>query len=143
MTSEKAAEIISTFCRMQMRSKKDIPIRASEMGLLILTAHSDTPLTPVKAAGYFHISKSRITAMLLPLIENGYIQKKPSSDDGRSYILVATGKGKRLVWETYDSYHKHVEILRRGMGDSAFEQFIRALDDANHLLCEATPEQEA
>ena len=45
-----AAETVSLFCRLNQRVKKELPIRSSEMGLLILlvTSKERSPVFPGK-----------------------------------------------------------------------------------------------
>lgn len=44
----KGAEVVSLFCRINMNAKRSLPIRASEMGLLILIVKSAEPQSPVQ-----------------------------------------------------------------------------------------------
>lgn len=131
---ENGAETVSLFCRLYINTKKELPVRSSHMGLLILTVKSETPVTPMDAARYFQVKKSRITAMAASLEQEGYLIKQPSPTDGRSYLLVPTGKTVQMVEETYAEYFRVMKILYRGLGKNDYQDLIRLLAQANEIL---------
>ena len=131
---ETGAEAASLFCRMYINTKKELPVRASHMGLLILTVKSETPVTPVDAARYFKVKKPMITAMVDSLTKNGYLEKQPSPTDKRSYLLTPTAKTVRMVEETYSEYFKVMETLYNGLGEQDYQELIRLLTRANELM---------
>lgn len=132
----KDAETISLFCRINMNARRELPIRASEMGFLIfLVKHGEAP-TPLEAARFFHISKPMVTAMIRPLASKGYLDKLPSPTDGRSFTLVPTEKARHLVDETYREYVKNIEMLRTRMGSANFDSLINLIGKANAILGE-------
>ena len=95
-----AAETVSLFCRLNQRVKKELPIRSSEMGLLILLVTSEEPLSSVEAAQFFQVSKPVITAMVKSLTAKGYLGKEPRAHDRRSFLLVPEPKAVELVHTT-------------------------------------------
>lgn len=129
-------DVISLFCRLNMNVKKDLPIRPSEMGLLILVATSQRPISPVDAAAYFNISKPMVTVMVRALTKEGYVQKQQSEHDKRSYFLLPTPKGRALAEETFDEYNLSVNALEKGLATDEFEALMGLLDKANHILME-------
>lgn len=132
-----AAEEISMFCRMQMYVKKGLPIRSSEMGVLIYIQKQDIAVTPLMISNFFQIAKPSVTAMVNELIKKNYLDKVPSPTDGRSYTLSITDKGKTLVESTHDEYFKAIELLKEKMGAEDFEVFIKLLQRANDIFKEA------
>lgn len=130
----KGAEVISLFCRTNMNTKRELPIRAGEMGLLIFLVKSKVPITPLEAAHFFQISKPMVTAMTRSLENKGFLTKIPSPTDGRSFTLSPTPKAKGIVEDTYEEYHKNIELLQQKMGDGEFENLISLLDKANAIL---------
>lgn len=132
----RGAEVISLFCRTNMNTKRELPIRASEMGLLIFLVKREAPPTPLEVAHFFQISKPMVTAMIRALENKGFLLKIPSQIDGRSFALSPTQKAKLIVEETYEEYHKNIELLHREMGDGEFEALIGLLDKANAILKE-------
>ncbi len=132
-----SAEIISMFCRLNINAKRNLPIRSSEMGLLILTIKSEVPVTPVMAADFFKVKKPMITTMVISLCEKGYLEKVHSSEDKRSFTLHPTEKAMTLANEAHNEYFREIEIMRNGLGDKSFEKLITLLSKANDILLEA------
>lgn len=132
----KGAQAVSLFCRLNNTIKKDLPVRASEMGLLILAVKHETPLTPVMAADVFKVKKPMITAMAKALIAHGYLVKTPAAEDKRSHILTPTAKGAALVGDTYAAYHSTMRLLSSRLGAADFDALIGLIDRANLILLE-------
>lgn len=130
----KSAESIGLFCRLNMYAKRDIPIRSSEMGVLIFTHKQDQPVTPLMISQFFKIKKPSVTTMVNALVAGGYLVKVPSVSDGRSYALETTTKGYALVETTSQSYFKSMKVLKEKMGEDAFSQFLTLIDQANQIL---------
>lgn len=133
---ENGAETVSMFCRLIINVKKDLPIRSSEMGLVILIYKSDKPVTPVMAADFFKVKKPMITTMVSNLLKHGYIEKISNLEDKRSFSLKPTEKAKLLIDETYSEYMKTMELLRNKLGLIDFEKLITLLEKANFTLLE-------
>lgn len=129
-------DVVFLFCRLNMNTKKELPIRASEMGLLILASTSKQPVSPAGAAQYFNISKPMVTVMVRTLVREGYVEKEPSPGDGRSYLLVPTQKGRALVAETFDAYHATIALLKNNMEQGEYRAFLSLLKKANNILLE-------
>ena len=132
----KGAETVSMFCRLNINIKKDLPIRSSEMGLLILIYKSDIPVTPVMAADFFKVKKPMITTMVSNLLKQGYIEKIPSLVDKRSFSLNPTEKTRQLVDVTYSEYMKSMELLRHKLGLIDFGKLVTLLEKSNFILLE-------
>lgn len=129
-------DTISRFCRLQINIKRDLPIRASEMGVLIYIERSNIPVTPLMISNFFGIAKPSVTDMVNSLTKAEYLIKMPSKDDRRSYTLEVTSKGRKLLETTYNEYFKSMEILEESMGDQKFKLFIQLLKEANKVLSE-------
>lgn len=131
-----AAKEVALFCRLNINSKKGLPIRSSEMGLLIYLVKEMGEHTPLSAAHFFKVSKSMITNMVAALSQKGYLRKERSQIDKRSTILYPTEKAVQLVEETYDEYNKTISLLKNKMGAAHFESLIELLECANQILLE-------
>ena len=132
----RGAEAVSMFCRLNIYAKKNLPIRSSEMGLLILTVKNEVPVTPVLAADFFKVKKPMITALVTSLCEKGYLTKIPSTEDRRSFTLSPTNKASSLVDETYAEYFKTLDLLCSQMGSKDYTKLITLLEQANMILLE-------
>lgn len=132
----KGAEAVSLFCRLNINTKKALPIRASEMGLLILAVKNESPVTPVMAADFFKVKKPMVTAMVNQLVGHGYLTKTPSMADKRSFTLTPTEEGSALVEQTYRAYFKTMELLQSGLGAEEYELLVGLIEKANVILLE-------
>lgn len=132
----RSADAVGLFCRMHMNTKRDIPIRPSEMGVLIFVQKQETPVTPLQISNFFKIAKPSVTAMVNALIRQQYLLKTPSATDGRSYTVSITDKGNELVATTFDEYIRSMELLKKGMGNEKFGEFIEYIQMANRILSE-------
>ncbi len=126
-------ETIGMFCRLNMNTRKNLPVRSSEMGLLILVVTSSDDVTPLYAANFFKVKKPMITSMVGSMVKGGYITKVPSLSDKRSYTIVATDKAKELVLNTREEYTKSIELLKSGLG-SDYDMLVRLLAKSNKIL---------
>ncbi|BBF43554.1 transcriptional regulator, MarR family [Lachnospiraceae bacterium KM106-2] len=130
------AEQVALFCRLNINMKKDIPIRSSEMGLLIYLVKSNGINTPLEAARYFKVSKGMITNMVTSLTKKGYIIREQSMEDKRSYLLTPTDKAIVLVNETYEENFKTMSMIQEQLGTNDFQTFTNLLEKVNNLLLE-------
>ncbi|WP_368645088.1 MarR family winged helix-turn-helix transcriptional regulator [Alkalibacterium putridalgicola] len=132
-----SADIIGMFCRLKMNTKSDSSIRASEMGVLIFIQKQNASVTPSMVSDFFKIAKPSVTSMVNVLVDKGYLEKRKSEADKRSYILEVTEAGQKLLDTTFDDYIKTVETLKNEMGADDFCTFIGLMEKANTILEEA------
>ena len=128
------ADAVGMFCRLHMNSKRDIPIRPSEMGVLIFTQKQLQPVTPLQISQFFNIAKPSVSAMVKVLLKQGYLIKEDSIEDKRSYQLSVTEKGSALVESTFSEYLKNMTLLKEKMGAAEFDQFIALIKLSNDIL---------
>ena len=131
-----AAEQIYLFCRLNIKSKKELPIRASEMGMLIYLCKTDGDKTPMGVANFFKVTKAMATNMVSSLSKKGYLEKQPAQEDRRSILLVPTPLAKQLVNSTYEEYYKTMKLLQDKMGAEQFSILTASLQKANQILLE-------
>jgi len=131
-----SAETIGLFCRLQMNGRRNLPIRASEMGLLIYVSRENEPVTPLALSQFFKITKPSVTTMVSALVTGGYLEKLPSVEDKRSYSVRLTEKGAQLVRETFDVYYTELTQIRSGLGEADFLAFMKLLGRVNGILQE-------
>lgn len=132
----KDAETVSLFCRINMNTKRDLPIRASEMGMLFLIVKSAEPQSPIKIAEFFKVTKPMVTTMTNSLVKKGYLIKNPSFTDRRSFTLQPTAQAVHLVENAYNEYFKTMETLKRRMGCEKYNHLIGLIELANSILSE-------
>ena len=132
----RSAEVISLFCRININTRRDLPVRSSEMGMLIYLVKSESAATPIKIAEFFKVTKPMITSMINSLGKKGYLIKMPSNTDKRSFALKPTEKAVQLVEQTYVEYYKNLNMLIDGMGMENYEALVKLLEMANSVLLE-------
>jgi len=132
----KSAEAVSLFCRLNINTKKNLPVRSSEMGLLILIVKNGQPVTSVMAADFFKVKKPMIAAMVSSLTKRGYIAKEQSQEDKRCFTLLPSEKTVELVEKTYSEYLKALELLRAQLGGDDFDKLIELIEKSNIILLE-------
>lgn len=131
---QRSAEIMSLFCRLKMKIKAELPIRSSEMGVLILVQKHPEPVTPLMISQFFRISKPSVTTMINSLLVHGFLVKDEALHDKRSYTLRLTQVGNALVETTINEHYKAIEIVKEKMGENPFKQFITLMAEANQIL---------
>lgn len=132
----RASDQISLFCRLNINTKKGLPIRSSEMGMLIYLVQTDSEKSPKAIAEFFKVTKAMITNMVTSLQEKGYVLKQKSNVDKRSITILPTDKAIALVNTTYREYYHNLNILNEKMGSDKFEQLLSLLSAANNILLE-------
>ena len=129
-----AADEIAIFCILQFYAKKGLPIRSSEMGVLIYVKKHPDGATPLNISRFFQIAKPSVTTMINELMKKEYLIKEPSITDKRSYTVSLTEKGHNLVTSEHDAYFKSIAMLENKMGSTDFETFVDLLQKANSIL---------
>jgi DNA-binding MarR family transcriptional regulator len=129
-----STDTIGMFCRTYMHIKRDIPIRSSEMGVLIYISKETGLVTPLSISKFFRITKPSVTSLVTSLLKQDYLIKLPSELDKRSYTLCLSIKGKHLVESTFSEYSNTVALLEEKMGDLKFMQMIELMNLANQIL---------
>ena len=122
-TMMNAMEQVSLFCRLNMNTRRNLPIRSSEMGMLIYLVKADGEKTAKGVADFFKVTKAMATNMSSALLKNGFLEKQQQ-------------EAVQLVNETYDEYMKQMNILRNSMGEAAFHTLLDLLNMANVILLE-------
>lgn len=131
-----AAEQIALFCRLNINTKRELPIRSSEMGLLIYLSSTPEACSPADAKQFFNVSKAMITNMVSSLFRKGYLIKTTSSLDRRRIQLQLTEKAEQLIADTHSEYFKTMSVLQNKMGDADFNTLVALLESANVILLE-------
>jgi len=129
-----AADTIALFCRLQMVLKKNLPVRSSEMGVLIFVDQQKEQVTPLMVSHFFQIAKPSVTTIINELVKHEYLTKEPSQEDKRSYSVSLTDKGCELVKKTHQEYFRMIELLRSDLGEKDFALFIDLLERSNQIL---------
>ncbi len=130
------SEAMTNFCRANFNHKPNLPIRSSEMGVLILIKEKakDTGVRLVEISDYFDIQKSSVSTIIKSLDKKGYIYKTTLSTDKRSAPLFPTEKGIALVNETIQEYQKIARLLVDEFGENKCCEFIEMLEKTTKII---------
>ncbi len=129
-----AAAQVTLFCRMALRQKLAIPIRPSDMGVLLYLDSTEEEVTPAAVSSFMGISRPCTTALLKRLERDGYISRHPSPSDGRCYSLALTGKGHRMLSHVHEEYGRIIQDLKDQMGNERFSLFLEMIEESNEIL---------
>ncbi len=130
----KANIVFSKFSRDYMKLKKDLPIRPSEMGVLNIIIKRDGLFTPLMIAELLEVTKPMIANHISVLERKGYITKKYSENDKRSFYVIPTEKAKKLVAEAESNLNQKLINLEKKLGTKRFETLIETLEKAKSCL---------
>lgn len=126
--------VFSKFCNGYTKLKKELPIRPSEMGVLNIIVQNDGRFTPLMIAELLDVSKPMITAHITVLEKKGYIIKKYSKEDKRSFYVVPTDKARDLVKSTAETMGRYLRQIEESLGEEAFTTLLEILTDTNRIL---------
>lgn len=114
-----------------METKKDLPIRPSEMAVINIITKREGDFTPLAIAELLGVSKSMIAAHIASLEKQEYIYKENSEIDKRSFFVRPTEKAKVLA----DEFEvKQTEILKKMehlIGEDEFDHLVGVLEKLN------------
>ena len=134
MTIYQSMDILGRFCRLKLAVKQDLPLRSSEMGVLIYLSKQTSDVTPLMVSEFLRVKKPSVTPLIQTLIKKGYVTKQRSQVDKRSYTLQVTERGSRLLEEVEADYLSSVLVLKEKLGDDQFNEWIRLTEKANTIL---------
>jgi len=134
MTIYQSMDVLGRFCRLKLAVKQDLPLRSSEMGVLIYLSKQTSDVTPLMVSEFLRVKKPSVTPLIQTLIKKGYVTKQRSQVDKRSYTLQVTERGSRLLEEVEADYLSSVLVLKEKLGDDQFNEWIRLTEKANTIL---------
>lgn len=125
---------IMRFCKLYMRGGIELPIRPSEMGVLNIVCSSAGPHTPVSLAKEIGVSRPMIAAHLNVLVAHGFVSRIPSPEDGRSFYIMPTKRGKDLFERVSKFERERLYAIETKLGQKKFAEFIRLISSVNQVL---------
>ena len=127
---EQAADSIAQFCRNQVNVKRNLPIRSSDMGVMIyLSHHQNAKVKDV--SDFFDVAGATDTEMIQRLEKSGMIVIHQDGQDRRVKRIQLSELGKRFVDETRVDYLDSIQSIRQTLGDADFERFISLIQRIN------------
>jgi len=127
---EQAADFIAQFCRNQVNVKRSLPIRSSDMGVMIYLSHHQK--AKVKdVSDFFDVAGATVTEMIQRLEKSGMIVIHQDGQDRRVKRIQLSDQGIRFVDETRVDYLDSIRSIRQTLGEADFERFISLIQRIN------------
>jgi DNA-binding MarR family transcriptional regulator len=130
--SEIAARVHGAAIHLLRRVRRDDPLmaltpaRASVLSVLVFGG----PKSPGELAQVEQVAAPTMTKLINGLVRDGYVLKKPSSEDGRAVIITATAKARNALEA---GRRRRIELVRALFADLTDEEW-EALDGAARLI---------
>ena len=128
--------IFAKFSRDYIATKKYLPIRPSEMGVLNILTRCEGDFTPMKLAETLGVSKPMVTAHINVLLKKGYVRKEPSPDDKRSFYVRPTEKAIALADEAEAKQTEYIKAVEERLGEKDFAALTELMEKAQVVLGE-------
>lgn len=90
-------------------------------------------------AGLLRLNKASVAKGVRQLVENGYIERRPSQKDKRAYELYPTEKVQGLLEDANKVAQELETILVKGMSPDEQKLFKQLLEKASTNVAEAVP----
>ncbi len=129
-----ANAVFSKFSRDYMETKRELPIRPSEMAVINIITRRGGRYTPLMIAELLGVSKPMITAHIRVLMKKGYITKSPSDGDRRSFYVLPTEKAEALAEAFNKKQETYLKKLEGALGCGEFDELTRLLEKALSAL---------
>lgn len=102
--------------------------------LLALLTHirDHEPVTPTTVSAVSGAPLTTLRDNIQRLVDRGLVRRVPNPDDGRSYLLTSTAKGKQVAAEAGEALRQAYELLEGELGDLSRHE--RRLDELNAAL---------
>jgi DNA-binding MarR family transcriptional regulator len=99
------------------------PVGIPAFLLALLTHIRDLqPVTPSRVSTAAGVPITTVRDNVQRLVDRGLVERRPNPDDGRSYYLVVTERGKQLLDAAGDALLAAYELLERELGGPLTER---------------------
>ena len=118
------------FDRIRERMATALGLSGIQYHILMVVAEQSAEggVTISTIADRLHTSGAYVTMETKKLTRQGYLDKRPNPEDGRSVLILLTDEGRRAI----DAFAPHLQTINDelfdGMGPETFEQFRVIVD---------------
>ena len=123
-----AGAILADFCRMYEEIGENFPTRNSEMNVMKIICSTVGPHTPVLLADMLGVSKPMVTTLINSLISQGFVAKIPSPEDGRSFYVMPTKRGRALFDKFRAERDDFLSQIKSRLGRADFDVLIDLIE---------------
>lgn len=98
--------------------------------LTVINRLKKEQITQRRLASELYVSYPNITVMLARLEEAGFVQRKPSPNDGRAKFVSLTRRGRNLLQKVWRVHEAQLERVMAGLEDDERLELARLLNKA-------------
>ena len=124
--------------RHQWHEEKPLPIRHSEMMLLMCLCHNLRPgrlgVQPSELGDLMDVTRPTITAMVNSLEKQGYVQRLNDDSDRRVVFVRPTKKGEQLVEKAREHFEDTMAEMVEYFGQEDSQELIRLISKARDFV---------
>jgi len=99
--------------------------------LLLLGSHS--PVTQSEILSYTDRDKGALSKVIQSLVEEGYVQRLPSSKDRRKVLLTLTDRGKEISLTLTKNLFDHFMQIFSVLDEVELNELYKSLEKLTHL----------
>lgn len=125
---------IYTFVNSLHNYKVQANITKEALHTLFFIKYNEQPVTPKMLATYFKVSAPRISKIINPLIDIGYIEMRPSIKDKRSYTLHLSEEGYVYLIQSLQEVYQLYDTLVDKLGFGDYIQLVELIKKANEVF---------
>ena len=140
MNSKKSVEKVRAFNRFYLSSMNLLGNHylGSEYSVtearIIYEIYKNEGCNATYIAQIMNIDKSYLSRIIKSYEKKGYVLKKPSDTDGRSYLLFLTGEGRKWAEEFIERSNKEIENILQKFSDKEEQCLVDAIETIMKLL---------
>ena len=75
-----------------------------------------------------------VTTLINSLISQGFVAKIPSPEDGRSFYVMPTKRGKDLFNKIARANNEKLNLIKTQLGAKKFDAFVKLIAQVNQII---------
>ncbi|MCK5708644.1 MAG: MarR family transcriptional regulator [Candidatus Aureabacteria bacterium] len=97
----------------------------AQFNIMMIIKYSNSPVTQNDLSERLLVDKSNITGLVDRMEKGGLIQRNKVENDRRSYHIICTSKGKKLIDKFDVLYEKKVQKIMSAFSEKEYKELIR------------------
>lgn len=119
--------------QMFKKSNRQSQLSRDELDLLSLLVIYNQ-VTPLLLSQKMKVSKAFISRLIDHLLNEDMLYKVPNSLDKRSYYILISPQGRKVLEQFYSYYLEPIYTLKRELSEDEFQTYISLTKKANKIL---------
>jgi DNA-binding MarR family transcriptional regulator len=119
------------------RGVRDHPLDAIDVGILALAEQGNGHLRPSDAVEKLEVPFPSVTRHVRRLHRQGHVSIQPAAGDRRSYLIVETASGRRLLQDFQDNLIARFTPILRGWDNAEVRALADGLSRLGHSMTAA------